>query len=149
MSDWTAEREKLLRDQWNAGISSGVIAQRLGTTRSKVCGKARRLGLAQRVRTDPIVRKGYDNRRRAAVAKAKPSRPRPVKPKPVASQPLFKALLELQPGECRWPFGNGPFVFCAVPAASGPYCACHTRQAYQPGTWQPTRGHYRGKGAAA
>jgi len=45
-------------------------------------------------------------------------------------------LLELEPGDCRWPVNDGsPFLFCAAPAATGgPYCACHAAMSIGRGT---------------
>ena len=42
-------------------------------------------------------------------------------------------LLELEPGQCRWPYGDGPFTFCGCPTASddGSYCRAHQAQAYE------------------
>lgn len=130
MSDWTAERTQQLRDDWSAGVSSGVIANKFGTSRSAVCSKVRQLGLPMRARAHPIVRKSYDNSRRAALAQAKAPSARSKPAKPV--QPRLVPLLDLKPGECRWPFGDRDFVFCALPADGAfPYCACHARMAYQ------------------
>jgi GcrA cell cycle regulator len=46
-----------------------------------------------------------------------------------------KTLLDLEPGDCRWPIGepkHDDFHFCGKPHAPGrPYCAHHWRLAFQ------------------
>ncbi len=38
----------------------------------------------------------------------------------------MKALLDLEPEDCRYPFGDGPIVFCGCPAVAGSsYCLPH------------------------
>ena len=47
-----------------------------------------------------------------------------------------RTLLELTEETCRWPIGDpghADFFFCGGPPISGlPYCAYHSRVAYQP-----------------
>jgi hypothetical protein len=54
--------------------------------------------------------------------------------KPVSADvPPFgaKSLVELGPDECRWPYGDRDFVFCALPADEGQaFCPCHRGMAY-------------------
>lgn len=41
-------------------------------------------------------------------------------------EPLNLDLIELQHGQCRYPFGDGPFRFCGHPVEPGrPYCTPH------------------------
>lgn len=45
------------------------------------------------------------------------------------------SLLDLKAADCRWPLGDGPFVFCGQHAYDGsPYCEYHHRLAYVPVT---------------
>ena len=63
--------------------------------------------------------------------------PEPWTPAVVPETPpeLRKALSELGDKDCRFPFGDGPYTFCAQPTAPGlPYCVDHCRVAYQPPT---------------
>lgn len=40
--------------------------------------------------------------------------------------PLNLALVELQAGDCRYPYGDTDFTFCGLPALAGaPYCVPH------------------------
>jgi hypothetical protein len=38
----------------------------------------------------------------------------------------MKTLIDLEPGDCRYPFGDGPIVFCGSNAVAGSsYCLPH------------------------
>jgi hypothetical protein len=40
-------------------------------------------------------------------------------------------LLDLRPGQCRYPFGTRPYTFCpAAQAPGGPYCPEHMNLCY-------------------
>jgi len=48
----------------------------------------------------------------------------------VAIEPRHVSLLDLQPGECRWPHGEGPFTFCGhATVKDRSYCAAHAELA--------------------
>lgn len=56
--------------------------------------------------------------------------------RPVEPEPLNLPLEALKTGRCKWPFGNGPYVFCGCPTTDPTeplvvYCAFHARKAYQ------------------
>ena len=122
MSDWTADREQQLRDDWAAGLPGSAIAARLAVTRAMIMGKVRRLKLAARRE------KTWKTGRPVEVVRARPM------PHGVIPPTVWKTLGDLEHGECRWPLGSSDFVFCAMPADHGlPYCAVHSRVAYQPG----------------
>lgn len=44
-------------------------------------------------------------------------------PLPAGSYGFF----DLKPSSCRYPTGNGPFLFCGETKADGPYCKEHTK----------------------
>ena len=48
---WDNHRVERLRADWASGLSKPTIAQRLGTTKAAVVGKAKRLGLRERPTT--------------------------------------------------------------------------------------------------
>lgn len=144
----TPEQERKVREGWNAGLSSGVIADQIGMSRSAVMGKVRRLGLASRGESGshPVRRKRYDNSRRAALAAIKRASecvaakiveppPMPMVDDEIALEQR-KTLVELTNETCRWPVGDPHepgFFFCGNPSADNqagrPYCPWHTNMA--------------------
>lgn len=154
---WTDERVELLRKLWAEGLSASQVAAELGAgiTRNAVIGKIHRLGLAERAKTASTPRP------RAARA-PRPAQPRSnggavhgnlavafaphahVAPRVVVEEeevviPLSErvTLMELRESMCRWPMGDPTtpeFRFCGgkSPVGGGPYCAYHSRVAYQP-----------------
>jgi hypothetical protein len=50
---WNDDQIERLRADWALGLSIGTIAQRMGTTKSAVTGKAKRLGLKKHAATGP------------------------------------------------------------------------------------------------
>jgi hypothetical protein len=57
---------KTLRQDWAAGLAIATIAQRLGTTKSAVIGKANRLGLKKHVSTVASQRGQNDQARKGS-----------------------------------------------------------------------------------
>ena len=59
-----------------------------------------------------------------------------------------RSLLELTEDTCRWPIGDpgsADFYFCGGPAVTSlPYCAYHSRVAYQPANVRRGRRPFRG-----
>ena len=44
---------------------------------------------------------------------------------------LGLTVMQLQPGQCKWPHGTGPYLFCGHPASEGEsYCQFHCARAY-------------------
>lgn len=60
--------------------------------------------------------------------------PAPPAKEEVFSTPGANAVLPLEVTGCRWPFGNGPILFCNDPfepnPTKPPYCAAHMKIAY-------------------
>lgn len=62
----------------------------------------------------------------------KPSVEKPVEIKLADVVPLNVSLDDLQPHECRYPYGDGPFLFCGNPVeGESSYCAAHHRLCWQ------------------
>ena len=136
-----------MKKLWEAGLSASKIAAELGNvSRNAVIGKVHRLGLSGRAKslssaapahhmmrvTRPIARGN------TALAQAFEVE---VEPDPVTSDnvvPMSQrlSLLELNEATCHWPIGDPSspdFFFCGGKALSSlPYCAHHSRIAYQP-----------------
>ena len=158
---WTDERVELLRKLWLEGLSASQIAGELanGITRNAVIGKVHRLGLSGRVKAQaaPSTRVRLKQPQRpimtrpggggtvirgntALVMKAEPYEF--LAPKPVENIviPISErvTIMELKESMCRWPHGDptsAEFRYCGAKkttVSEGPYCAYHTRMAYQP-----------------
>ena len=150
---WTDERVELLKKLWADGLSASQIAGELGgITRNAVIGKVHRLGLSGRAKSPsssaPRARKPRSHmlrvsrasmRGNTALALAYEMEPEPVEQYdnviPIGQR---STLLELTENTCRWPIGDpasSEFFFCGGPPITGlPYCAHHSRIAYQPAT---------------
>jgi GcrA cell cycle regulator len=156
--NWTDERVELLKKLWADGLSASQIAAELGgVTRNAVIGKVHRLGLSGRAKA-PSSSVPRPRKPRPAAQMIRVSRPvargntalahdalvaYEIESEPV-SEPLENivpigqrcTLLELSDAKCRWPIGDpgtADFFFCGGrPAGEAPYCAYHSRIAYQP-----------------
>ena len=151
---WSDDRVEQLKKLWEAGLSASQIAAELGNvTRNAVIGKVHRLGLSGRAKS-PSTAAPRQRKARPAQQMMRVSRPVSrgntalahafeveVEPDPIAydnvvpmSQRL--SLLELNEATCHWPVGDPSspeFFFCGGKALTGlPYCAHHSRVAYQP-----------------
>lgn len=128
---WTDERVTLLKQLWGEGKTAAEIAKVLGDgiTRNAVIGKAHRLKLSSRL--SPI------QQNTSKKVKTEPAAPRLVKP--AVRLPEFRGkgvkMVDLDARSCRWPNGDPQeenFNFCGCEAIPGlPYCAEHSRVAYQ------------------
>lgn len=141
LATWTDAYVETLKGLWESGLSCAQIANEMqcGFTRNAIIGKIHRLGLNGRVyarhKMTPeqaeAARVRKVNSRREHRSKqimislpAKPSRPvRPEVCLEVTSRHLD--LCDLGGGDCRWPYGEGPFTFCGNPILHRSYCASH------------------------
>ena len=151
---WSDDRVEQLKKLWESGLSASQIAAELGNvTRNAVIGKVHRLGLSGRAKAPSTA---APRQRKARPAQHMMRVARPVsrgntalahafevemEPDPISfdnvvpmSQRL--SLLELNEATCHWPVGDPSspeFFFCGGKALAGlPYCAHHSRVAYQP-----------------
>lgn len=101
-------------------------------TRNSVIGKIHRLGLPpnrpnfqEGGARQPRVRKparGGTN----VVRRAPKFNPQPFLARDIEAAPRHVSLADLEAGECRFPYGDGPFTFCGCEAIPGkPYCLPH------------------------
>jgi GcrA cell cycle regulator len=162
---WTDERVETLKRLWADGRSASQIATELGgITRNAVIGKVHRLGLSGRAKspaaTAPRPRKPRSHptllrvarpavRGNTALAQAFDLE---VEPEPELVDNVIplgqrRSLLELSEDTCRWPIGDpgtAEFFFCGGPAVTAlPYCAYHSRVAYQPANLRRDRRPFR------
>jgi GcrA cell cycle regulator len=151
---WSDDRVEQLKKFWEAGLSASQIAAELGNvTRNAVIGKVHRLGLSGRAKS-PSSAAPRPRKPRPAQHMMRVSRPASrgntalahafeveLEPDPITydnvvpmSQRL--SLLELNEATCHWPIGDpssSEFFFCGGKALTSlPYCAHHSRIAYQP-----------------
>jgi GcrA cell cycle regulator len=149
---WSDRRVEQLKKLWEAGLSASQIAAELGhVTRNAVIGKVHRLGLSGRHNSQSLAAP-----RKARAAQHRMRIPRPVssgntalahafdaelEPDPIAYDNVVPmnqrlSLLELNKASCHWPIGDpatAEFFFCGGNALNSmPYCAYHSRVAYQP-----------------
>lgn len=151
---WTDDRVEQLKKLWESGLSASQIAAELGNiTRNAVIGKVHRLGLSGRAKS-PSSAAPRQRKVRPAQNMMRISRPMlrgntalahvfevEAEPDPIAFDNVVpmgqrRSLLELTEDTCHWPIGDPSsteFFFCGGKAvASLPYCAHHSRVAYQP-----------------
>lgn len=152
---WSVDVIETLRAGWSDGDSCSQIAvtiwdvHRISVSRNAVIGKIHRLGLsrptfatkAKRQKPErsanygPVVQKINANRAAPAV-KAEPF----VCQEAVEIVPLHLSLIDLETGQCKWPFGNGPFTFCGNQTHAGAsYCPGHHKISRSP---TPPRKYY-------
>ncbi len=112
-NEWSHEMDATLTVLAGEGLSGGAIACALGMTRNAIIGRARRMGITLHGR--PAVG-GWKTRPRplpsAPRPKPAPKAVAPVAPVSVAPEPLLKPLWELEPTDCKWPYGEENYRFC-------------------------------------
>ena len=146
--DWRPEHSEALRDYVSRGISfaraAAEINARFGTayTRNAALGRGKRMGLvvpirredqttAAKVRPKPAKSgKRLDWEARPQEPVATPGPPAPVQLRCVGISPRLISFVELEPGDCRYPYGGDkddePIAFCGHPRCAGSsYCTPH------------------------
>ena len=160
-NNWAPDHSAALRQFLAAGMSFSAIAealnQKFGTsyTRNAAISRSKRMGLSgpnQAVRrlqralnAKPAGPKRSGKAGKAsgvlvpeAPAPASPRSAEPVKLRCVGISPRLVSLIELQPGDCRYPYGGDkegePIVFCGHPRRDGSsYCTPHFHLTQAPG----------------
>ena len=163
---WTDERVEILKRRWAEGLSASQIAAELGgITRNAVIGKVHRLGLSGRAKS-PSSAAPRPRKPRAHSQMLRVSRPTvrgntalahayeyDAEPEPELIDNIIplgqrRSLLELTEETCRWPIGDpgsADFFFCGGQTLTSlPYCAYHSRVAYQPPNTRRDRRPFRG-----
>ena len=156
-TDWAPEHADALREYRARGMSFSEIADAInakfntGYSRNATIGRARRMGLAgverpaDRPRPPP---KAAAARLRKSRERHAPELPRPVpvseRAEPVKLRcveivPRHLSLIDLEPGDCRYPYGGDAdgeaITFCGHPRRTGSsYCTPHFHLTRGPGT---------------
>ena len=158
---WTQEQDNELIDLYGSNLSFGFIAHRLGRTRNAVAGRARRLKLIhpEKVHTtlqqqvedlrgrgwsfskieeklgqkiDLSIKDVINSRHREFTFKQPKNKKKPTLYFSKVDLAFTKTLSDLGPDDCRFPQGDGPFLFCGEKTnGRGPYCARCRSIAYQ------------------
>jgi GcrA cell cycle regulator len=147
---WTIERVELLKSHFAAGLSCREIACEIGVSRNAVIGKLSRLSLT-REKTLKLPRSDGGRSRPKSVPRLQYRVLRKLfneVPAAESDQAILSeqhcSLLELSEEKCRWPIshpGEKDFCFCGNRPLGGlPYCAGHSRLAYQAGSRQRRAG---------
>ncbi len=151
---WDEKAVAMLTRLWADGVSAEISAKHMTEacgrkfTRNMIISKVHRLRLPKRETRNRISpsagQKSGWHKARAAVAKPA------TKPKKIETATVFeaepfvgreidvpetqrKSLEDLGDRDCRYPFGDGPYTFCARQKVAGmPYCSEHVAIAYQP-----------------
>jgi len=165
--NWTDERVETLKKLWADGLSASQIAAELGgITRNAVIGKVHRLGLSGRAKSPSSAAPRPRKTRPHSQHMMRVSRPSirgntalahsyelEVENEPEVIDNIIplgqrRTLLELTEETCRWPIGDpghADFFFCGGQSiATLPYCAYHSRVAYQPANMRRDRRPFRG-----
>lgn len=140
--EWTPGRIARLKQLHADGWAYSEIGNDLGTTRNSCIGKAKRLGFTRVCERDGQPRRRKVNNRTFNFGTRKPRKQHltliilPDPPEPIVLPPIPNPcaipLQELREHHCRYPEGNGPFLFCGEQKLYGKsYCAFHYRSCYQ------------------
>ncbi len=157
--NWEAEHSQALREYLARGLSYSEIAAAINArfntfySRNATLGRAKRLGLVSSDRSGEDLRYFPKRPPKAKAARLEPPRERHVpefmRPMPMLERsetpklrcveivPRHLALVDLEPGDCRYPHGGDEdgeaITFCAHPRRQGSsYCTPHFRLTRDP-----------------
>ena len=158
-SSWAEEHSQALREYLERDLSFSRIADAINArfnsaySRNATIGRARRMGLSgpgraedpARPKPRPKPRPARLKKMRARLAaKSRPrlavfKRARALKLRCVGIVPRHLSLVELEPGDCRYPYGGDQegeaITFCGHPSREGSsYCVSHFYLTSSPGT---------------
>jgi GcrA cell cycle regulator len=158
-SSWAEEHSQALREYLERGLSFSRIADAINArfnsaySRNATIGRARRMGLSgpapaqdpARPKPRPKPRPARLKKMRARLAaKSRPrlavfKRARALKLRCVGIVPRHLSLIDLEPGDCRYPYGGDAegeaITFCGHPSRQGSsYCVSHFHLTSSPDT---------------
>jgi GcrA cell cycle regulator len=157
-TDWAPAHSEALREYLGKGMSYSEIADAINAkfktaySRSAAIGRATRMGLGGHARSEedrprpplsarPPLLRILRERYTAGFMRPMPilERTEPVKLRCVEIDPRHLSLVELERGDCRYPYGGDTddqaITFCGHPRRAGSsYCAPHFHLTRGPGT---------------
>jgi GcrA cell cycle regulator len=135
---WLKEYDDALRAHVGAGRSYAVAASEINAkfrtkfSRNAVIGRAQRIGLSglvRRIPSDSVRTRRPTEPKKPKLPPAPPPRPdaETVKLRCAAVNPCHTRLVDLEPHQCRYPYGEGQSItFCGHAALDGKsYCEPH------------------------
>jgi GcrA cell cycle regulator len=147
--EWTEALKERVRGLWPTHSARQIADEIGGFTRNAVVGKLNRMGLtvAQKTEAHPQTRikgqgknpktrsgqhhgitriiRGNGNSNHMRVISTRESADQ-YKLRCVEIVPRNLTLIELEPGDCRYPYGDETIIFCGHPVLEGSsYCAPH------------------------
>jgi GcrA cell cycle regulator len=145
-SIWTDELIAELTKLWAEGYSAGVIAEQFGVTRNSVIGKVFRLNLIspekKRVARQKVAAPKKVQRRDISKIVTMGAGQRIIRSSEAVDKyqlrcveiaPRHLALVDLEPDDCRYPYGNETITFCGHPKMAGSsYCVPHKHLTSEP-----------------
>ena len=128
---WTDEQSEVLIALLAQGKSFSEIASALNEqfnttySRNAACGKGFRLKVTAR----PKIKAPRKERKRERIQTVKPAlRIEEIQLRCAEIEPRHLTLDQLEPDDCRYPFGDNPFTFCGRLNLDGSsYCAEHSQ----------------------
>jgi len=141
---WTAEKERLIADNFRAGLEAEHSARALNISRRAVLGKLWRMGLVRDRGKEETAKAAARRALRAGKAKTNSGTGRARADEPLkgddamlrsmAWDPIIGSkpvTLEFRTG-CAWPVGDRPTLFCNFEVeGESCYCSEHLRMAYR------------------
>lgn len=126
LEPWPSQQVRTMRALFDAGLSYGLMARRLGRTRNAVMSKVYRLKWRREGTTKQVRR-----------TDARPPRPprKAVVLKASKAPPKGLLLLDLPKGSCHYPTGEtaAGWLFCGSPRQDqSSYCAHHHKRCHKP-----------------
>lgn len=149
---WPELHEQALLPLIESGLPASKIADAINLmfrtkySRNAIVGKASRLGMPCKGKHFPAAKRddgvAPKKPRARAVTADKPWRLPPVKPPRAVTVlacarivPKGIACVDLEPGHCRWPYGEADITFCGHERLPGqPYCQPHLHLSRGDGT---------------
>ena len=137
---WDDEKVEKLKELWGKKTAS-EIAQIIGNvSRNAIIGKAHRLNLSIKLRSNKNVKNNYikpkDNSEKQLLRKSKKSKFKSLIIDKNFEPENPKTLEELDENTCKWPIGHPNeinFYFCGRTSLKDfSYCKLHLLYAYQP-----------------